>query len=63
MTNFAQRYNELEMLSKEWNCSIAEVAREAVIEFYQENFPEEMILDEFPTDDAIIEHYYNNFEA
>ena len=40
MTNFAHRYNELEMLSKEWNCSIAEVAHEAVIEFYQENFPE-----------------------
>ena len=63
MTNYTQRYAELEMLSKEWNYSIAEVAREAVIEFYQENFPEEMILNEFPTDDAIIEHYCNNFNV
>ena len=62
LNNFTEHYKELEDLSKDWNCSIADVAREIVFQFYEAaGFCNEPLEKEFASfsDDQIIEHYCN----
>ena len=62
LINFTEHYKELEDLSKDWNCSIADVARELVFQFYEAaGFCNEPLEKEFASfsDDQIIEHYCN----
>ena len=62
LNNFTEHYKELEDLSKDWNCSIADVARELVFQFYEAaGFCNEPLDKEFASfsDDQIIEHYCN----
>lgn len=62
LNNFSEHYKELEDLSKDWNCSIADVARELVFQFYEAaGFYGEALEKEFASfsDDQIIEHYCN----
>ena len=62
LNNFTEHYKELEDLSKDWNCSIADVARELVFQFYEAaGFCNEPLEKEFASfsDDQIIEYYCN----
>ena len=62
LNNITEHYKELEDLSKDWNCSIADVARELVFQFYEAaGFCNEPLEKEFASfsDDQIIEHYCN----
>lgn len=62
LSNFSVKYMELEELSKDWNCSIADAARELIFHFYEAaGFCGEALEKEFASfsDDQIIEHYCN----
>lgn len=62
LSNFTMRYKELEELSQEWDCSVADAARECVFSFCAAaGFCEDQLEEEFASfdDDQIIEYWCN----